>query len=100
MQNTDSQQIIARFFEAIAHLKEVGDISGITYFAKKYEIDRRNLHQLKKNHAKDIFQTAWLTYLVRDYNVNPTWLLTGQGNILKPKLGRKKKEQAPGAESR
>ena len=83
MQTPESQKIIERFFETIAYLKEVGVISGITFFAERYNIDRRNLHQLRKNHEKDIFQVAWLAHLVKDYNVNPTWLLTGTGKVLR-----------------
>ena len=34
---------------------------------------------LEKDHSRDIFQPAWLTYLVEDFSGSPTWLLTGRG---------------------
>lgn len=38
------------------------------------------MNTLEKNLSSDIFQTAWLTYLVKDYGINAHWLLTGDGN--------------------
>lgn len=82
MQTEDSQAIIKRFFQAIQHLKDEGIIRGKATFAKKYQINRQNLWKLEQNPASDIFQVAWLGYLVKDYGVSSTWLLTGRGVIL------------------
>ena len=81
MQTEDSQKIIGRFFEALAQLKFDKRIGGRTPFAEKYNINRRNLYKLEKNFEKDIFQVAWLSYLVNDYNVSAEWLLTGKGSF-------------------
>ncbi len=40
------------------------------------------MNTLEKDPSRDIFQAAWLTYLVNDYGVSATWLLTGRGDIL------------------
>lgn len=81
MQTEESQIIIGRFFDALAQLKSDKRIGGKTPFAEKYNINRRNLYKLEKNYEKDIFQVAWLSYLVRDYNVSAMWLLTGEGSF-------------------
>lgn len=79
MQTEESKIIIGRFFVALAQLKSDKRIGGKTPFAEKYNINRRNLYKLEKNFEKDIFQVAWLSYLVNDYNVSAVWLLTGEG---------------------
>ena len=38
---------------------------------------------LEKDPSRDIFQPAWLTYLVEDYGVSAQWLLTGVGEFYK-----------------
>lgn len=81
MQNADSQKIVARFFEALAFLKEQRIIRGKQTFTRRYGINRWNLLTLEKDHTRDIFQPAWLTYLVNDYGISPRWLLTGQGEM-------------------
>lgn len=80
MQNTDSQQVIKRFFEALNLLKAHKIIRGKQTFTKQYNINRWNMNNLQKNLSSDIFQVAWLTYLVKDYNISATWLLTGMGD--------------------
>ena len=90
MQTEESQKIIGRFFEAIYHLKSLGIIRGKQTFTNKYGINRWNLNSLEKDKSRDIFQTAWLTYLVDDYDVSAEWLLTGRGDI----MSRQKKIRA------
>lgn len=86
MQTEDSQRVIKRFFEALQVLKERHIIRGKQTFTNRYDINRWNMNTLEKNPASDIFQPAWLTYLVRDYGISATWLLTGRGDPLpKPK---------------
>lgn len=81
MQNNDSQKVVARFFEAIYRLKADKVIRGKQTFTRKYGINRWNFNTLEKEPERDIFQAAWLTYLVRDYNVSARWLLTGEGEF-------------------
>lgn len=73
--------MIRRFFQALYALKDAGRIRGKKTFTDKYGINRWNFNTLEKDLSRDIFQTAWLTYLVRDYGVSASWLLTGRGGI-------------------
>ena len=81
MQTEESQKVIKRFFEVIYALKEQKVIRGKQTFTSKYGINRWNFNTLEKNLASDIFQVAWLTYLVDDYNVSSQWLITGKGEL-------------------
>lgn len=83
MQTPDSQAIIKRFFEALYHLKSLRIIRGKQTFTTRFGINRWNMNFLEKNLTSDIFQSAWLTYLVEEYGVSPEWLLTGKGDIIK-----------------
>lgn len=89
MQTEDSQKIIKRFFEAIYRLKEDGHIRGKQTFTHEFDINRWNLNSLEKDMSRDIFQTAWLAYLVKVYKVSPRWLLTGEGDFYDKKVGAK-----------
>ena len=81
MQTTESQAVIRRFFEALYALKDRKEIRGKQTFTNQYGINRWNLNSLEKDMSRDIFQVAWLTYLVRDYGVSSHWLLTGRGDM-------------------
>ena len=81
MQNNDSQKIVKRFFEAIYRLKTDKVIRGKKTFTERYGINRWNFNTLEKAPERDIFQAAWLTYLVRDFGVSSRWLLTGEGEF-------------------
>ena len=81
MQTEHSQIIVNRFFEALQTLKAHKIIRGKQTFTTRYGINRWNMNTLEKEPERDIFQVAWLTYLVEDYNVSPTWLLTGKGEF-------------------
>lgn len=85
MQTEDSQKIVKRFFEALYYLKDIKVIRGKQTFTKEFEINRWNLNTLEKDMTRDIFQPAWLSYLVNKYGVSATWLLTGRGDILQAK---------------
>ena len=83
MQTEDSQKIVARFFEALQRLKADRKIRGKQTFTREYNINRWNMNTLEKDHTRDIFQPAWLTYLVEGYGVSAQWLLTGIGDFYK-----------------
>lgn len=84
MQTTDSQKIVKRFFEALQRLTADKRIRGKQTFTRAHDINRRNMYLLEKDNSRDIFQPAWLTYLVEDYGVSAQWLLTGVGEFYKP----------------
>ena len=81
MQTKDSQKIIKRFFQTLDFLKEAKVIRGKQTFTREHGINRWNMNTLEKNPSSDIFQSAWLTYLVKDYGINAHWLLTGEGDM-------------------
>lgn len=83
MQTADSQRIVKRFFEALQRLREEKKIRGKQTFTRAHNINRWNMNTLEKDPSRDIFQPAWLAYLVNDYGVSPLWLLTGRGNFYK-----------------
>ncbi len=85
MQTADSQKVIRRFFQALQYLKDTKVIRGKQTFTRAYGINRWNMLTLEKNLASDIFQTAWLTYLVQDFGVSAQWLLTGRGEMVSKK---------------
>ena len=82
MQTPTSQIIVRRFFEAIHELKSRKAIRGVQTFTTKYGINKRNFYTCEAQPERDMFQVAWLGYLVTDYNVSPRWLLTGEGDFL------------------
>ena len=81
MQSEHSQAIIRRFFEALKILKANKIIRGKQTFTNRHGINRWNMNTLEKDPSRDMFQSAWLAYLVQDYNISPRWLLTGEGFI-------------------
>ncbi len=85
MQTEDSQRIVSRFFQALQRLKADRKIRGKQTFTRKYNINRWNMNTLEKDHTRDIFQPAWLTYLVEGYGVSAQWLLTGKGDFYEKK---------------
>lgn len=89
MQTEDSQKIVVRFFGALQKLKADKKIRGKQTFTRGHDINRWNMNTLEKDPTRDIFQPAWLAYLVEDYNVSPTWLLTGLGDFYQTEAGPK-----------
>ena len=81
MQTETSQIIVRRFFEAVHELKSRKAIRGVQTFTTRYGINKRNFYTCQKEPERDIFQVAWLGYLVEDYKVSAVWLLTGEGDL-------------------
>ena len=81
MQTEDSQKIIERFFDALYTLIERKEIRGKQTFTREHNIDRWNFNKLETDKSRDIFQVAWLNYLVKEYKVSADWLLTGKGEM-------------------
>ena len=81
MQNEEGIKIVGRFFEAIYDLKEKKTIRGKQTFTRKYGINNRNFWLLEQDKSRDILQLAWITYLVRDYDVSAEWIITGKGDM-------------------
>lgn len=83
--NKDTLEVTNRFFSAIDRLKADKVIRGTKTFTTRYGISRWNFLTMKKEPAlRSQFRAAWLAYLVRDYGVNPYWLLLGTGDFYAP----------------
>lgn len=82
MQTADSQRIVKRFFQALNYLKEAKVIRGRQTFTREHDINRWNMNTVEKKPTSDMFQVAWLSYLVDDYGISADWLLTGRGDML------------------
>lgn len=74
--------IVNRFFFALRLLIQTKKIRGIQTFTNAYNIDRRNFLFVEKNPQSKQFEVEWLSYICRDYNVSPNWLLLGKGEML------------------
>lgn len=81
MNTPDSQAIVRRFFVALDYLKGTGAIRGRQTFTREHNINRWNMNTCEKHPESNMFQAAWLSYLVHDYGISARWLLTGLGNI-------------------
>ena len=57
--------IAVRFFDALERLKADGCIGGLKTITDRY----------------GLFRPSWVQFLVRDYHVNPYWLLLGSGDF-------------------
>lgn len=77
------QQIVIRFYIAINELINRKELRGVQTFTKKYDIDRRAFKRIEANPQMKSFDCGWLNYLVKDFNVNPEWILTGRGAMFK-----------------
>lgn len=75
MNNSDSQEIVKRFFQCIDALHESGELGAKYEFTTRYDINRRTFYIAEKDPASNRFQVAWLTYLVRDYGISAQYLL-------------------------
>lgn len=90
MQTEKSQEIVRRFFSALRRLKDDKVIRGKQTFTRRYGINRWNMCTCEKQPERDIFQVAWLGFLVSDYKVSPTWLLLGDGAFYQPEWDAEK----------
>lgn len=81
MQNSNSQEVVLRFFEALRELKSRGVIRGAATFCTRHHINRRHLYIQEHEPQRDVIQLCWLSYLVADYGVSARWLLTGDGGM-------------------
>lgn len=70
-----------RFFQAIDMLIAQKEIRGVQTFTKLYDINRRNFMTIRNRPEISILKPEYLVYLVRDFEVSATWLLTGEGGM-------------------
>lgn len=82
MHNPQSQEIVARFYEAIQYLINNGELRSMREFTEKYDILYSNFHKAMTDHARQVFQISWLTPLITDYSISANWLMTGSGSMV------------------
>ena len=82
---TDSEMIVRRFFEALDSIIAQKAVKNVHRFALRYGINEGNLYKLRMDNSRRILDPEWLAFLVRDYQVNARWLLTGQGKMFRAK---------------
>lgn len=87
------QQIVTRFYIAIHELINRKVIRGVQTFTRMYDIDRRAFKIIEANPQRKMFDTGWLSYLVKDFNVNAEWLLLGKGSMFKEEIKSAKKTE-------
>lgn len=75
--------IAVRFFDALDRLKADGCIGGLKTITDRYGLNRWNTMSLRVKPAECYgrFRPSWVQFLVRDYHVNPYWLLLGEGDF-------------------
>lgn len=83
MNTPATKQIIERFYSALDAIIAKKDIRGVATYCRLYDIDRRNFVAQRKDLGRGWFQLSWLIPMVREYNVNAEWLLTGFGKMFK-----------------
>ena len=77
----DGIAITKRFFLAIDVLISQKKLRGLNTFTTRYGINYWNLCTLKADPEIRVLKPEFLSYLVTDFNISPTWLLTGVGSI-------------------
>ena len=78
----EGKEITERFFIAIQYLKEQRKIRGIEDFANRYGLSQSYLSDIKSHTDSRSIKVEYIMYLVRDFDISPTWILIGVGNIL------------------
>lgn len=84
MNTPESVQVVNRFFEAVEVLKRDKIIRGLKTITRRYGLNDRNVRVQRLEPERNIFQVAWLGYLVRDYAISAEWLLLGAGEVYDP----------------
>lgn len=82
--SNDTLDIQARFFEALEALSQTDKLNGgVSGFCELHGIDKRHLYTQKKEPTRGYFEVGWLAPLVKYYRISSTWLLTGNGKMIK-----------------
>lgn len=80
--SSEGAAITKRFFHAIDVLIVQRKMRGLNTFAQKYNINYWNLCTLRKEPERRILKVEYVSFLVRDFGVSPTYILLGVGNIM------------------
>lgn len=83
MNTPGSQHIMERFYVALDAIIAMEKIKGVATYCRLYDIDRRNFIAQRKDLNRGWFQLSWLQPMIKDFNINAEWLLTGKGKMFK-----------------
>lgn len=77
--------IVGRFFEVVETLKREKIIRGLKTLCDRYGWNRWNVQTMREDPAghSAMLRPSWLAGIVRDYMVNPLWILTGEGTFFR-----------------
>jgi hypothetical protein len=88
--NPQAIKIQKRFFQALEMAIQDGVISGLKGFCKDHDLNRIKYQRIKTalqnpeaEYLYKIIDLDALTYICKDYNVSPEWLLLGRGEMRK-----------------
>lgn len=82
MHTTQSQEVVARFYEAVQYLIDTGQLRSLRAFTEKYGILYSNFYKAMADHSRQVFQIGWMAPLVVDFNISADWLVTGRGSMV------------------
>lgn len=86
---SNTQSVQRRFFDALAHIQERGEIAGLGTFCTRYGLNRTKYSRIRTAVRADSvgmyhhIDMDALTHIVSDYGVNAEWLLTGNGEMFR-----------------
>ncbi len=76
-----SKDIMTRFYNALDALIAMKRIRGVATYCRECNTDRRNFISQRKDLDRGWFQLSWLQPMVKEYDINAKWLLTGIGKM-------------------
>lgn len=82
MQSPQSQEIVERFFKALQFLIDDGRIKSRNSFCTEYGFVQSHLWRQEADPSRKIFEMAWMTPLVTEYDISARWLMTGEGTMV------------------
>lgn len=75
--------ITKRFFFALDVLIVQKKLKSLNAFATTYKLNYWNLCTLRKEPDRRVLKVEYITYVVRDFNVSPDYILLGIGTIMR-----------------
>lgn len=81
----ENVKIVGRFFEVVTILKKAKVVRGLKTLCDRYGMNRWNVITMRDDPSGHVgtLQPAWMAALVKDYMINPLWLLTGEGDVFR-----------------
>lgn len=81
MFNEESILIQERFYKALDKLIQLNALRGVKTFTDRYNINRWNFITQRNDPARNQFQMSWIKHIHKDFGINSSWIITGEGNM-------------------